>query len=134
MATTPETAKTKDQLIATIKEWLKNDNEIKVLQKEIKMRREKNQEISRALIQTMKENDLDRIDINSGKLVYSRRNVKRAITHKLLLELITQYDKNIAKDLTEYILANRAESVCEKIVLRGAGREAPNVEAATGAH
>lgn len=110
---------TKDELLRAIKEWLKNDNEIKVLQKEIRARKTKNDAISKILIETMKENEIDRFDMNSGKIVFSRRNVKKPISQKLLLDLLTKYykdDTNVAKELTEYIFSNREQVTRELII------------------
>lgn len=113
---------TKDELVRAIKEWLKNDNEIKTLQKEIRARKVKNEAISKILIETMKENDIDRFDMNNGKLVYSRRNIKKPISQKLLLDLLTKYynnDSSVAKEITEYIISNREERTREMIVHKG---------------
>lgn len=109
----------KEKLILAIKEWLKNDNEIKILQKEIKDRKLKNEIISKKLIETMKENEIDRFDINSGKIIYSKKNVKKPITQKLLLDLLTKYYKNdetIAQELTNYIVLNREIKITEHII------------------
>jgi len=110
---------TKDELVRAIKEWLKNDNEIKMLQKEIRARKTKNDAISKILIETMKENEIDRFDMNNGKLLYSRRNVKKPISQKLLLGLLTKYYNNditIAKELTEFIISNREQRTREMII------------------
>jgi hypothetical protein len=112
---------TKEQLIKSIKEWMKNDNEIRLLNQEIKERKRQNQIISLLLIDTMKKNDLNRFNINDGKIVYSKKNIKKPMNQKLLLETITKYynnDEVVAKELMDYILSNRTQVVKEEIVLR----------------
>ena len=68
-------AETKEQLVATIKEWIQIESEIKLLQKEIKARRARKKELSETLVATMKDNEIDCFDINDGKLVYSKNKV-----------------------------------------------------------
>ena len=65
-------AETKEQLVATIKEWIQTESEIKLLQKEIKMRRARKKELSEMLVSTMKDNEIDCFDINDGKIIYSQ--------------------------------------------------------------
>lgn len=122
---------TKDELVHVIKEWLKNDIEIKTLQKEVRARKIKNDAISKILIETMKENEIERFDMNSGKLVYSRRNIKKPISQKLLLDLLTKYydnDTSVAKKLTEFIITNREQRTCEKIIHKAAAAAMTVVE------
>ena len=133
MSEKPAIMNTKDELLRAIKEWLKNDNEIKVLQKEIRARKTKNDAISKILIETMKENEIDRFDMNNGKIVFSRRNVKKPISQKLLLDLLTKYyknDTNIAKELTEFIISNREQTTREIIVHKPPRASLPKVEPA----
>lgn len=111
---------TKEELVSNIKEWLKNDNMIKSLQNEIKERKKQNEVISQRLIETMRINEIDSIDINSGKIVYSKRNVKKPISQKMLLDVLKQYYKNeeTATDVTTYILSNRETVVRESLHLK----------------
>ena len=47
------------QLISNVKEWLEIDNQIKALQKEIKIRRKLKKDITESLVDIMKTNDID---------------------------------------------------------------------------
>jgi hypothetical protein len=110
---------TKQQLIDTIKKWVKIDNEIRVLQKEQNMRKKEKQNISKELISVMKNNEIDCFDINDGQIIYSRKSVKKPITQKVLLNVLSNYyngDVLKATELNEYIMGNREETVQEKIV------------------
>jgi hypothetical protein len=110
---------TKQQLIDTIKKWVKIDNEIRVLQKEQNVRKKEKQNISKELISVMKNNEIDCFDINDGQIMYSRKSVKKPITQKVLLNLLANYyngDVLKATELNEYIMVNREETIQEKIV------------------
>lgn len=112
---------TKDELIRTIKQWLKTDNEIQLLKKEIKERKTKNDNLSKLLIETMKTHDINRFDIKSGeKLLYKKQNTKKPLNKKKLLELITQFhgDEAVGAELSNFLYENREEVVKERIIHR----------------
>jgi hypothetical protein len=114
---------TKEELVSTIKEWLKNDNMIKSLQKEIKARKIQNEVFSKKLIDTMRVNEIDSFDINTGKIVYSKKTIKKPITKKLLSEVLKKYyvnDADIATEVEEFILSSRETVVRENLTLKTA--------------
>ena len=109
---------TKEQLVSNIKEWIKMDTEISQLKTEIKERTNKKKQLTLNLVDVMKSNKIDCIDINGGALVYKQNKVKKAINGKLLLSTLKNYYKNdpkIAEDLTKYVLDNREEQIKETI-------------------
>lgn len=108
---------TKDQLVHHIKEWLSIDEEIKLLKKEIKIRQEKKKDLTNGLVEVMKTNEIDAFDINNGKLIYSKRKTKQAISKKLLLSSlqgIFETPEEVQK-VTEHILESREEKIKEII-------------------
>ena len=69
-------------------------------------------------METMKENDIDEFDINQGKIIYKKKNVKKPITKKNLLEILSKYYKGdlvSASNMNKYIMDNREEVVIETI-------------------
>ena len=67
----------------------------------------------------MRENEIDEFDINNGKLIYSKKNVKKPITKKALLGILSKYykgDINKATEINDYIISNREEVVVETLV------------------
>jgi hypothetical protein len=67
----------------------------------------------------MRDNDIDEFDINNGKLIYSKKNVKKPITKKALLGILSKYykgDINKATEINDYIISNREEVVVETII------------------
>jgi len=110
---------TKEQLITSVREWVKIDGEIKRLQKEIKIRRERKKQITGSLVDVMKNNEIDCLDLNDGQLLYSKNKVKAPITKKSLYEILGKYfnnDKEKTELMAQYILDNR--NVIEKENIR----------------
>lgn len=109
---------TKEELISHIKEWIKSDNEIIQLKKELKQHTEKKKKLSESLMNVMKKNSIDCFDINGGALIYKQTKVKKPINKKMLLESLQNYYKNdnsIAEEITNHILDNREEHIKETI-------------------
>ena len=112
---------TKDQLVKTVRDWVKIDNDIRKLQTELKARKTEKTKLSKTLIDTMKENEIDCFDINNGQICYTKKNIKKPITKKILFGILSKYyNGNILKanDLNSFILDNREEIVSESIVLK----------------
>jgi Family of unknown function (DUF5760) len=110
---------TKEQLVKNVREWVRIDNEIRDLQGEVNKRKTEKKKISNKLIETMRENEIDCFDINDGQIIYSKKNVKKAITKKILLDILSKYYKgnlDKAEELQSFILENREEVVRETII------------------
>jgi hypothetical protein len=109
----------KAELIEIIKEWRTLDEEIKAIQKEIKVRRNKKKELSDKLIKVMRTNDIECFDINNGKLLYTKSKLKETINKSYLMKVINNYfedDENIETEkVADYILENRNTKVKESI-------------------
>ena len=109
---------TKDIIVKNIRQWVKLDNEIRALKKEENIRKNEKKEISNTLIDVMKNNEIDCIDIKDGQLCYTKKNVKKPITKKVLLNILSKYfegDIDKAEDVNEFILNNREEVTKESI-------------------
>ena len=118
--------KTKEQLIEKIKEWVKIDNDIRVLQKEINKRRLDKKKVSTELMEVMRSNDIDAFDIKDGQIIYDKRNTKKPITKSALLNILSSYfngDVLKANEINNYILENREEVVKERIVRKINGNQ-----------
>lgn len=107
----------KEQLISHIREWVKIDEEILTLNKEIKLRRNKKKELTGALVEVMKNNDIDCFDINNGKLMYSKNKVKAPLSKKTLIGALHKYfdDEDEAQKVTEFLMESRSETIKEQI-------------------
>jgi hypothetical protein len=112
-------AQTKEQLVAVVKEWVNLETEIKTLQNHIKERRARKKELTGALVDTMKTNEIDCFDISDGKIVYSQNRVKASVSKKHLLTCLSQYfektNPKVAQELTDFILDSREVKVNDNI-------------------
>jgi len=109
---------TKEQLIKTIKEWVKIDNDIRKLQKEQNNRKIEKKKLSLKLMEIMKTNEIDCFDINDGKLCYEKKSIKKPITKKILLSILNKFymgDNKKAEELNTFIIENREEEIKETI-------------------
>lgn len=111
---------TKEQLIGNIKEWINYDNDIKHLQKEIKMRKEKQKKLTEIIVKVMKAKEIDCFDLNDGKLIFSQNKTKGTINKQHIFNCLEKYfkdnaDENMVSDLTNFILDNREVKIKETI-------------------
>ena len=109
---------TKDQLVNNIKEWIKIDNDINEMKKEIKEKNIKKKNLTENLVNVMKKNEIDCFDINGGAIMYKKNKVKKPISGKTLLNALQDYYKNnktMAEEITKYVLESREEQIKETI-------------------
>ena len=109
---------TKEELIQNIKEWIKIDNDINKLNKELKELKLKQKLFTKNLVNVMKTNQLECFDINDGRIMYKKNKLKKPINTKMLLQTLKNYytdNPTIADEVTEYILSNREEVIKETI-------------------
>jgi hypothetical protein len=114
----------KENLIQNIREWVNLDNEMRTLKDELNKRKKRKDEISSELIKLMKQNNIDSVDINNGQIEYSKKNVKKPITKKMLLNILAEFykgDDEKAQELNTYIMEHREEVVKESIVRKMKG-------------
>ena len=60
----------KTQLKQIVKEYLDIDNEIATLQKALKERKDKKEKLSKMILGTMKNKDIQQMNVNNEKLVF----------------------------------------------------------------
>ena len=112
----------KQELVGLIKEWISCDNKIKQCQKTAKELREEKKSLTETLVTVMKSNEIDCFDCNSGKITYTKSNVKKAISKKYLTDVLNKFygeeNSNHAEELRNFILENRQIEVKENIKLK----------------
>jgi hypothetical protein len=119
---------TKEQLINAVKKWVKIDNEIRVLQKEITTRRKEKIQVSKDLMDVMRTHEIDSFNIKDGELVYNKKNVKKPISQKILLNILADYyqgDVLKATEINNFISENR-EHVVKETITRKISKSAAN--------
>jgi len=109
---------TKEELIHSIKEWIRLDNEIFKLNKDVKDLKNKQKAMTQTLVSVMKMNSLDCFDINGGRILYKKSKIKKPINTKMLLSTLNNYyvdNPTIAEEVAKYVLNNREDVVKETI-------------------
>ena len=110
---------TKEELVSNIKEWISHDDKIKKLQAEIKSNRDRKKILTISLINIMKSNEIDCVDINNGKILFCQNKVKTPLTKKSLLLSLEKYFNNNPNidhsDVSNFIMENRETIIKENI-------------------
>ena len=113
---------TKEELINSIKEWIKLDNDIIKAKTDIKEKTNRKKALTENLVVVMKNNSIDCFDINGGALIYKQKTTKKPISAKYLLAELQKIYKDqpeVATDLTKQLLDNREltvkDEICRKI-------------------
>jgi hypothetical protein len=117
------------EMVKIIKEWITIDNDIRNINKEIRIRKEKLKKISQSLMKTMKENEIDEFDIKGGKLIFSQTTMKKPITKKNLVTILSKYyegDISQALEMNKFIMDNR-EDVMKETIKRTIDKEGPAI-------
>jgi len=109
----------KEQTIQLVKSWVKYDNDIRELQKEVNIRKKEKLALSNSLIEIMKQTNTGCYELKNGVLMYTVKNIKKPMTKKVLMNVLQKYyqgDSIKAAELNEFIMNNREEVVQEKLV------------------
>jgi len=110
---------TKEELVNNIKEWMQIEDEMKVLQKELKERRNKKKLLTATLVDIMKTNEIDCFDMTEGKISYTKNKVKQPLSKKYLMDCLGQYfEENPhveAGDVATFVMENRKVKTTEGI-------------------
>ena len=109
----------KELTVQLVRDWVKFDNEIRQLQKEVTARKKEKNKMSTKLIDIMKQTNTGCYELKNGVLMYSIKNVKKPMTKKMLFDVLQKYyngDAIKATQLNEFIMSNREEVVQEKLI------------------
>ena len=108
-----------DALLNTVKEWISIDNEIKLLQLELKKRKINKKKLNETLLEIMKSNDIDQLNIPDGELQYKKYKTRAPLSKKHLISSISNYfqnkDPELIKELSTFIMNTREIKEIENI-------------------
>ena len=108
----------KEKILAVIKEWIVNDNEMKQLQKVMKDRREKKKMLTNLLVTEMNKSNVDEYNTQNGKLIKTCQKSKKPISKSYLstcIDKIFKSNPEQGKKILEFIDENREIKVKENI-------------------
>jgi len=99
-----------EDLKSTVKEWLILDNEMREIQRILKEKKERKKTLTDTVIELMKVKQVDELNVNDGKLIYSQTKTKSPLNKQHITTCLGDVCKNdtekVAK-LTEHILNSR---------------------------
>lgn len=101
-----------------VREWVKIDNNIRGINRQLSEYRAEKKKISETLVHIMRDNNLGQFDLKDGQIMYVKKNVKKPITQKQLLGILGNYfqgNEEKATEMSAYIMSNREEVVKESI-------------------
>ena len=109
----------KEDLVNIIKEWIEIDDKLKEIKNSMKDLKDKKKILTQALLEIMKQNEIDCFDINSGRIVYCKSKTKAGLNKKNLLETLEKYFEGREDiDVTavrDYLFDNREIKLQENI-------------------
>ena len=112
----------KNYMVQKIKTWLAVESKITELSRQLKELRTMRKDLIVDLLEIMKTNEIECFDCNSGKITYTKSNVKKAISKKYLTDILNKFygeeNSNHAEELRNFILENRQIEVKENIKLK----------------
>jgi len=106
-----------EHLKDSIKEWIGIDNEMKVLQAELKLRRQKKKQLSDNLIDVLKNSGIDGWNTKEGKLEYCVTKTKTAINKDHIRQSLSKFieDSEQIEAMTSFIYESRGVKEKESI-------------------
>ena len=99
----------KEQLQTAVKEWLHLDEQLTKLKKAIKERKNRKKELDIFILELMKQNEITHMNINDGKLVYSKSRNYKSLSKNHMAQKISEYleDPEKGRELCEMIMKSR---------------------------
>jgi protein subunit release factor B len=125
---------TKEQLLNAVKKWVKIDNELRLLQKEVNNRKKEKTQVSKDLMETMRTHQIDSFQLKDGEIMYNKKNVKKPISQKVLLEILSDYYKGDvlkATEINNFISENRGYTIKETITRKINTKEGTDASVST---
>lgn len=105
---------TKDELIACVKQWIELDNDIREYRGYIKAKVAEQKQKSADLLEVMKKNDIDTLNMNELRLTRIQKTTRNPMSKKYLEDILLKYYKNNsqkASELKDYIMDNRGTTI-----------------------
>lgn len=105
-------------LKSIVRDWVRVDNQIRGINRQLVESRQEKKRISEMLVAVMRDNKVGQFDLKDGQLMYVKKNVKKPINQKQLLNILAAYyDGNDEKatEMSAYIMSNREETTKESI-------------------
>lgn len=114
---TQNQAHAQTNVVDSVKEWFKIDNELRVLQAEIKLRKERKKDLTDALVNVLRDSDIDGWNTKEGKLEYVKTKTKTSLNKQHIKAALARFIKNDEQvdAMTQFIYESRGVKEKESI-------------------
>ncbi len=105
-------------LVSAVQGWVAADDQLKALQKEVRVARLSKKQLTEDLRKLMAENDVEAVDLGSSSIVPTARKTKAPLSKKYLLACMAELfpdDTTLAQRVASHILDNREIRVAEGV-------------------
>jgi len=85
----------KNEIVDLIKDWLKIEEDIKILKKNLNIKNKNKKEITDVLVKFMNTQNIDSFNMNNGSIIHKKKTIKKTISSKFLLEKLKEYHDDI---------------------------------------
>ena len=112
------------ELVSMVQEWMMLEKEIKSVQSKLRELRAHQKSATSRLVNVMKENEIDCLDIKDGRLSHRTLKSRSTVSRRHLLTAISTFfeheqDAELSSKLTEHIMNTREVKEKDKISLSG---------------
>jgi len=106
----------KEALVENVNTWVSLDDEILLLQREIRELRKKKTDITNILVDVMRENNVDSFDMKDKSLLYKKQTIRQPINKKMLMNALEKlYKEDEVNKIVECVLEQRQVKTKETI-------------------
>lgn len=104
-------------VVDSVKEWFKIDNELRVLQSEIKLRKERKKELTDALVNVLRDSEIDGWNTKEGKLEYVKTKTKTSLNKQHIRAALAKFinSEDQVDAMTQFIYESRGVKEKESI-------------------
>ena len=110
-----------EELLVAVKSWIAVEEEIKELQRNLKILKNNKKIYTKTLADLMDKKNIDGLNLNNdSKLVYKKQRIVGGITKKILISSLSEFikDSDDLDNIISYILSQRNEKYSDKIELK----------------
>ena len=107
-------------LIENVNTWVSLDDEILLLQREVRELRKKKADITNILVDIMRKNNVDSFDMKDKSLLYKKQTIRQPINKKMLLSALQKlYKEEEIHKIVDCVMDQREVKTKETITRKG---------------
>jgi hypothetical protein len=111
----------RNKTIGDVKQWMQLDAEIQALKRQARALEVQKKELTKQLVATMRDHEIDEFDLTDGKLVRQTQKTKTPLSRKYLADCFSKFFKGEdahVKELSEVVFGAQKVKTVERIVCK----------------